>query len=195
MAELEASTDAFLIGAVGEHLTQGARPDDFPPEGAESWLRETARMRADYAQRLLERAESLDPANPRWPEALKRLRAARENALAPPAPSQSATMPPGTPQRIRIGGAVQQANLLHSVAPVYPPLARQARIQGVVRFNVIIGNDGHVKNIILISGHPLLVPAAQEAVEQWVYRPTLLNGNPVEVATVVDVPFTLPREN
>jgi protein TonB len=65
----------------------------------------------------------------------------------------------------------------------------------VVRFNVIIGKDGHMANILLISGHPLLVPAAQEAVKQWVYRPTLLNGDPVEVATVVDVQFTLPPDN
>ena len=75
------------------------------------------------------------------------------------------------------------------------PLARQARIQGVVRFNLIIAQDGHVSNIALVNGHPLLVPAAQEAVKQWVYRPTLLNGDPVEVATVVDINFMLPREN
>ena len=60
-----------------------------------------------------------------------------------------------------------------------------------MRFNITIGKDGHVGNVTLISGHPLLVPAAQEAVKQWVYRPTLLNGDPVEVSTVVDVQFTL----
>ena len=64
-----------------------------------------------------------------------------------------------------------------------------------MRFEVLIGKDGHVENLRLISGHPLLVPAAQEALKQWTYRLTLLNGDPVEVATVVDVPFTLPPEN
>ncbi len=95
------------------------------------------------------------------------------------------------PARIRAGGNVLAANLLNKVEPVYPPLAAQARIQGTVRFNVTIGEDGHIKDIQLESGHPLLVPAAQEAVRQWTYRPTLLNGEPVEVLTRIDVPFTL----
>jgi protein TonB len=64
-----------------------------------------------------------------------------------------------------------------------------------VRFNVIIAQDGHISDVALVAGHPLLVPAAQEAVKQWVYRPTLLNGDPVEVVTQVDVNFMLPREN
>lgn len=96
-----------------------------------------------------------------------------------------------TPQRIRVGGNVQSANLIRKVAPVYPPLAKQARIQGVVHLATTIAADGTVQNIEVISGHPLLVPAAMEAVKQWLYRPTLLNGNPVEVITQVDVNFTL----
>jgi protein TonB len=96
-------------------------------------------------------------------------------------------------QRIRVGGQVQQANLIRQPKPVYPPLAKQARIQGVVRFNAIIGKDGTIQNLTLMSGHPLLVPSAQEAVKQWLYKPTLLNGEPVEVATVIDVNFTLSQ--
>ena len=92
---------------------------------------------------------------------------------------------------IRVGSNVQQANLLQHVEPVYPPLARQARIQGVVKFTVIIGKDGLMQQIKVDSGHPLLIPAAQEAVKQYKYRPTLLNGQPVEVQTTVDVAFTL----
>src|SRR5580658_640339 len=95
------------------------------------------------------------------------------------------------PQRIRVGGNVQQAKLLQQPAPEYPPLAKQARISGVVRLNVIIGKDGTVENLTVASGHPLLVPPAMEAVKQWVYQPTLLNGQPVEVVTQVDVNFTL----
>ncbi|MEZ5399526.1 MAG: M56 family metallopeptidase [Bryobacteraceae bacterium] len=96
---------------------------------------------------------------------------------------------PGT--RIRVGGNVQAAKLTTKVPPVYPPLARTARIQGAVRFNVVIAPDGAVRSMQLIHGHPLLVDAAQQALARWVYEPTLLNGNPVEVVTVVDVNFTL----
>src|SRR5438094_7255197 len=97
------------------------------------------------------------------------------------------------PTRIRVGGQVQAANLIRQPKPVYPPLAKQARIQGTVRFNALIGKDGTIQNLTLISGHPLLVPSAEEAVKQWLYRPTLLNGEPVEVATVIDVNFTLSQ--
>ncbi len=110
---------------------------------------------------------------------------------APPPPPVEVKKP--TVQRIRVGGQVQQANLIRQPKPVYPPLAKQARIQGVVRFNAIIGKDGTIQNLTLMSGHPLLVPAAQEAVKQWLYKPTLLNGEPVEVATVIDVNFTLSQ--
>jgi len=112
-------------------------------------------------------------------------------AAPPPPPPVEVKKP--TVQRIRVGGQVQQANLIRQPKPVYPPLAKQARIQGVVRFNAIIGKDGTIQNLTLMSGHPLLVPAAQEAVKQWLYKPTLLNGEPVEVATVIDVNFTLSQ--
>ena len=96
-----------------------------------------------------------------------------------------------TPKLIRVGGNVQQANLIQQPRPVYPPDAKKARIQGTVRMMVIIAKDGTVKNIELESGHPMLVSSAMEAVRQWVYRPTLLNGEPVEVQTTVDVNYTL----
>jgi TonB family protein len=99
--------------------------------------------------------------------------------------------PPAGVQCIRVGAEVQAANLIRTVPPVYPQLAEEARIQGTVRFRMIIAADGHVQNLQLVSGHPLLVKAARDAVQQWVYRPTLLNGEPVEVVTTVDVNFTL----
>jgi protein TonB len=80
---------------------------------------------------------------------------------------------------------------VNKVDPVYPPLAQQARISGQVRFTVVIGKDGSIQNIQLVSGHPLLAAAARDAVSQYVYKPTLLNGNPVEVVTTVDVNFAL----
>ena len=96
-------------------------------------------------------------------------------------------------QRIRVGGNVQAANLIRKVTPQYPPLAKQARVQGTVRFQAIIGKDGTIQNLQLMSGHPLLVPAATDAVKQWLYKPTLLNGEPVEVVTQIDVNFTLSQ--
>ncbi len=94
--------------------------------------------------------------------------------------------------RIRVGGGVQAAKLIESVPPDYPPLARQARIQGVVRFVIVLATGGEVMSVQLIGGHPLLAPAAMEAIRRWRYSPTLLNGQPVEVVTVADVTFTLP---
>jgi protein TonB len=96
-------------------------------------------------------------------------------------------------QRIKVGANVQESQLLERVHPVYPPLALQARIQGIVRFNAVIGADGRVTNLRLTSGHPLLVEAARDAVKRWRYRTTLLNGSPVEVVTMIDVPFKLPE--
>jgi TonB family protein len=93
--------------------------------------------------------------------------------------------------RIRVGGNVQASNLIKKVTPMYPPLAKQARIQGTVQFTALIGADGSIQSLQLVSGHPLLVPSAQDAVKQWMYKPTLLNGNPVEVITQIDVNYTL----
>jgi len=95
------------------------------------------------------------------------------------------------PSRVRVGGAVQSANLISQVAPVYPPLARQARLQGDVVLEAVIGREGDVTNLRVVSGHPLLVEAALTAARQWKYRPTLLNGQPVEVVSQVTVPFRL----
>jgi len=95
------------------------------------------------------------------------------------------------PNALSVAGAVQAANLLTRVMPVYPPLARQAGIQGHVLLNAVIGKDGTVQNLTLFSGHPMLAPAALDAVRQWTYKPTLLNGQPVDVSTQIDVNFTL----
>ena len=81
--------------------------------------------------------------------------------------------------------------ILNQVQPVYPRLAASARIGGVVRLKAVISKDGRIKDLKLISGHPLLVQAAMDAVRQWTYKPTVLNGKPVEVATEIDVNFTL----
>ena len=114
-------------------------------------------------------------------------------AALPPPPPPPAKVAPVTPKRITIGGNVQQAKLVRQPKPVYPPLAKQARISGVVHLAAVISKDGTIQDLKVISGHPLLIPAALEAVKQWVYQPTLLNGEPVEVSTQIDVNFTLSQ--
>jgi periplasmic protein TonB len=115
------------------------------------------------------------------------------SAAPPPPPPVKEAPKPVTPKQIRVGGQVQAAKLVRQPKPMYPPLAKQARIQGTVRFNAVIGKDGTIQNLTLVNGHPLLVPSAQEAVRQWQYQPTLLNGEPVEVVTTIDVNFTLSQ--
>lgn len=104
---------------------------------------------------------------------------------APPPP------PKATPRRITVGGNVQAARLVNRVQPVYPPLARQTRISGTVKLHALIGKDGAVQHLEVLSGHPLLVQSALDAVKQWRYQPTLLNGDPVDVDTEIDVIFSL----
>jgi len=119
------------------------------------------------------------PAAPRHVEAVK------------PAPVQKAAET--APKRITVSTGVQSARLTHQVQPVYPPLARQARIQGTVRLLAVITAEGRIQSLRAESGHPLLVPAAIDAVQQWRYRPTMLNDQPVEVVTQIQVVFTLTQ--
>jgi TonB family protein len=92
---------------------------------------------------------------------------------------------------VRASESAMANRLTHKVAPLYPPLARQARIQGSVILQIAIDQSGDVVNVGLVSGHPMLAPAATEAVKQWKYSPYLLNGNPVAVETRVTVNFAL----
>lgn len=92
---------------------------------------------------------------------------------------------------LRIGGGVESAKLVFGPRPVYPPLAKAARSQGVVKLEAIIAADGSIRNLRVVSGPPLLINAALDAVRQWRYQPTLLNGTPVEVITGIEVNFSL----
>src|SRR6267143_5138378 len=96
-----------------------------------------------------------------------------------------------TPQRVRVSTGVATGLLIKKVTPNYPQLAKQARIQGTVVLQAEISKDGTIQNLQLISGHPMLAPAAIEAVRQWRYKPYLLNGEPVAVETTVQVNFSL----
>jgi protein TonB len=95
------------------------------------------------------------------------------------------------PQRVRVSQGVTQGLLLHKVTPQYPPLAKQARIQGTVVLSALIGKDGSIQNLKVVSGHPMLTNAALEAVKEWKYKPYILNGEPVEVDTTINVNFSL----
>jgi len=107
---------------------------------------------------------------------------------APPPPMP--TKPKGSGP-VRVGGVVAEANVIRRVQPVYPAVAKSARVQGIVEFTAIISKEGRVENLQLVRGHPLLVNAARDAILQWQYRPTMLNGQAVEVMTTITVNFTL----
>jgi periplasmic protein TonB len=113
------------------------------------------------------------------------------NAVAPPPPPPTHVDKHQPPRPVPVGGDVQMAKVIRKVLPEYPPLARSARISGVVRLIGIIAKDGTIQNLQLVSGHPLLARAAMDAVRQWVYKPTLLNGMPVEVIAPIEVRFSL----
>jgi periplasmic protein TonB len=115
--------------------------------------------------------------------------------LAGPIDMERASPPPPgparPPRRIKVGGMVEAARLIFGPQPEYPLLATVARVQGTVRLDAVIATDGTIRNLRVLSGHPLLVDAARNAVARWRYQPTLLNGEPVEVETEIDVNFVL----
>jgi periplasmic protein TonB len=138
-------------------------------------------------------AESLAPPEvglSAWPGGVYEGPGVAPGNIAPPAPLPAKTQ---SHQPIRIGGGVSEANLIRRVQPVYPHLARTTHVEGVVEFTAIISKQGTIENLQLVHGHPLLVNAAREAILQWRYRPTLLNGEPVEVITDIMVKFTLSQ--
>jgi TonB family protein len=110
----------------------------------------------------------------------------------PASPDGSAS--PEKPTRIRVGGNVASAKITHMVPPIYPPIAKTAHISGTVVLHCLIAKDGRMLQVEYVSGPPLLMKAAMDAVRQWVYRPTLLNDRPVEVDTTVSVVFELGKD-
>ena len=108
------------------------------------------------------------------------------------APTLSKPVP--TVQRVRVSQGVTKGLLIYRVEPTYPPLAQQARVQGVVVLTALIDKRGNVEHLQVVSGHPLLAPAAIEAVKQWRYKPFLVSGQPVEVETTVTITFHVRSE-
>lgn len=110
----------------------------------------------------------------------------------PPPPPKVVAVKPKQDGPVRVGGNVQSARLIKHPTPLYPAIAKSARIQGTVVLQAIIGKDGTVQNLKMVStASPLLVQSAMDAVKQWVYQPTLLNNEPVDVITEITVNFTL----
>jgi periplasmic protein TonB len=134
-------------------------------------------------------APDLGPAGPVVPGAIPAVPSTGWTSVAPnplPAPPE-----PARPARVRVGGKVRPPRLIHLVRVTYPPIARQAGVQGDVVLHAVIATDGTIENLEYVSGPALLVRAAMDAVRLWRYEPTLLNGQPVEVEITVVVSFTL----
>ena len=106
-----------------------------------------------------------------------------------PAPVRVVAPPP--PARVRVSAGVQAGNLLHEVKPLYPQIAKAARVQGAVVLQANISKTGTIENLKVVSSHPMLVQSALDAVRQWRYKPYLLNGEAVDVETQITVNFTL----
>jgi protein TonB len=92
---------------------------------------------------------------------------------------------------VRVGGQIKEPTKAHHVSPSYPDIAKQARVQGVVVLEAVISTSGAVQNVRVLRGNPLLNESAVDAVRQWRYTPTLLNGTAVPVIMTVTVNFTL----
>jgi periplasmic protein TonB len=109
-------------------------------------------------------------------------------ALPPPPPAQ---VQPAPPKQLVVSSGVAEAMIVKRIIPTYPPLAKASRVSGKVHLMGIIGKDGTIQNLQVLDGHPLLVKAAVDAVKQWIYKPTTLNGSPVDVIAPIEVNFVL----
>jgi len=111
-------------------------------------------------------------------------------------PAAVPTLPKPVPtvQRVRVSAGVTNGRLIYRVEPTYPPVAQQAHIQGAVVLAALIDRGGNIQSLQVVSGHPLLVRAAIDAVKQWRYQPLLVNGQPIEVETTVTVNFHVRSE-
>ena len=187
--ELQSSNDIALVGSVATHVVEAAAQGAVSHENTSNFYA--------LATELVTHAETLEPQNRAWSdlfEGVKQLpagAAARAHACQGIPVCVVAQEVPAAVQTIRVGGAVEAANLQESPLPIYPPLAKAAGVQGTVKLKIRVGADGHVKDVTVISGHPLLIEAAMDAAKRYVYKPTLLNGQAAEVLTEVEIVFQL----
>jgi TonB family protein len=190
----DAGVRADLTAHYGPVIESGLRALDkaleINPQYADAmaYVNLLIRERADLRDTADECKRDIAVADEWVQKALAAKRATDGGGGAGGSPSQTQ---PADPQRVTISGDAIERQCLRNVQPIYPELAKQAHIQGEVRLRIVIDKQGRVSDAILISGHPLLVPAALDAVKQWEYTPTLLNGRPAEVATEVRIAFTM----
>jgi TonB family protein len=193
LAELDQTSNAWVLAAAGTALPNLA-------------IAATAGRLADpkifdLASTLSSKARQIAPADPDIQGPMPMIRyfsAAQQETRAMPEPGSSPTTPPSgagsfgaAPSRIRVAGNVEAGRLVRKTVPRYPEEAKLSGIKGEVRFAAVIGRDGTIQSLELLSGHPLLVAAALDAVKTWLYQPMLLNGMPVEVATEIVVSFPM----
>lgn len=184
IAELENSSNAAVIAgaatAIPNLAMQASRGAEVDPELFE------------LSSRLMARARALAPNDEALRGPMPMIDYFAENRQRNSGPGAISPGPSGgplTPSRIRIGANVLKTKLLYAPEAAYPDLARNSDIKGSVRFDAVVAADGTISGLTLRSGHPLLVQAAMDAVKQWRFQPTLLNGKPVEVATEIVVSF------
>jgi TonB family protein len=170
-----------LLIVVGKHFSS-ARPDSGL---ADSTAKQSSQTTRTSPQPTLP-AEAAPPQD--FPPAAKETPAKN---LAPAAPPSTTGNKPLPLARIHVSEGVLQALLVAQTVPTYPPLARQMHVQGMVVLDADISKDGRIESLRMISGHPLLVPAAIDAVKQWRYKPYLVNGSPVPVNSKIMVNFAL----
>jgi TonB family protein len=175
--ELRSSNDIAMVGSVGRLVV----------EGGVSHLSTSDRYA--LAAELVTHARTLEPQNQEWSDLMEGVKAIPAGAVPSVTEQAPALIQTNDVQTIRIGGTVASFNLQEAPPPIYPPLAKAAHVTGTVKLQIRVGADGHVKDATVISGHPLLITAAMDAAKLYVYKPTLLNGQPAEVLTDVEIVF------
>jgi TonB family protein len=175
-AQLAASNDPELLAGVGRFMVEF------------NVRQETEQTQIGLG--LIQQAIKLDPGNSKWTEALESGKLEPERRRSLERLRETEPVQEGT---VRIGSEVAEAALITKVYPVYPSAAVMARIQGTVEFSITVGPEGKVTDIKLVSGHPLFVEPAKDAVLKWVYQPAVQDGKAIPFVTEVIVPFKLPN--
>lgn len=182
----DAALRALPFAAKARRILDESKDRGLLVAGAVTLLRDGATLWGDgnldwdytpYGNAVLARAKAADP----------------ESLTLPALPTALPARGERPPTTLRVGGNVQAAQLIRKVRPVYPATAKRARVQGVVRMGALIGPDGTVVQLRAESGPPELVPASMEAARQWQYKPTLLNGRPCYVITVIEINYEISR--
>jgi TonB family protein len=181
-ARLASSQDAALLGSLAREMLK--RAGETSSEGSKGGLQASA-VKSEVVD-LISRAKELQPENRDWDDLMEGAKALASNSQPE---RRNGNVASSAPKRLRVAASIADSNLSASTPAFYPPEAKAAGVQGIVRLTVLIGTDGHVKQVTLVSGHPLLIQSAKDAVAQYVYRPIFLDGQSVEVVAPVDIEF------